>query len=75
MRKPKNESCFVPDKDDCTIVDAYLRSHGSSYEAWNQDWETKKEAAFKDLLIDVLHNNKEGVIMLIQDQSSKSGSL
>lgn len=79
MRKAKNETCFVPDKDDCAIVDAYLRAHGSSYETWNQEWEAKKEAAFKDLLLDVLRNNKEGLIMLIQDQSthqsSKPGSL
>lgn len=72
MRANKKGPGFLPDKDDREIVDTYLQAHGSSYADWDKSWEQKKEAAFNKVLLAVLHDNKEGVLMLIQDQSART---
>ncbi len=70
-KSTKRKTAFVPDPDDRTIVDAYLRAHGSSYDAWVHEWEQKQETAFRDLLLHVLRENKEGVLILLEEKAAK----
>ncbi len=65
----KANTTFSPDKDELSIVDTYLKAHGSSYDAWSAEWEKKKETAFRDLLLSIVRENKEGLLLLMQDQS------
>ena len=70
-KSAKRKLAFAPDPDDRTIVDAYLRAHGSSYDAWVHEWEQKQETAFRDLLLHVLRENKEGVLILLEENAAK----
>lgn len=65
----KANTTFSPDKDELSIVDTYLKAHSSSYDAWSAEWEKKKETAFRDLLLSIVRENKEGLLLLMQDQS------
>lgn len=71
-RSSKPNTTFSPDKDEVAIVDAYLKSHHSSYDAWCGVWEKKKETAFRDLLLSIVRENKEGLLILMQDQSTQT---
>lgn len=71
-RSSKPNTMFCPDKDEVAIVDTYLKSHHSSYDAWSAEWEKKKETAFRDLLLSIVRENKEGLLILMQDQSTQT---